>query len=866
MSLSRYSLRHTTAWGCGLLLTLACTIKTKTEPDAQLDAGPDAAPSSSGTTSTSGGDASVEADDAAVVGDAALSDAASGEQGDAAPADAGPCGEISQLGVCDGTVAQFCEGGELVQVDCGLIGAACEVGDAGAQCVELSRAGSCGNITAQGTCSGDVVQYCHEDTTGGLNIPTLREINCAAYGQLCDPDGGDDGGAICVSYGACPSGLDEDGVCNDNRLRFCEEDELYEFECGLDECRVVEGFADCFATALTNGCDGETPEGRCDNGKAKWCLGGVATTEDCEAIGLTCVQNNDGASCQRVDCLADCPKGYSCDAGICLPDTKPKAEWTIAVYIVGDNNLSDNYWWDLKELESVTPNPAVNVVVQAEFSSLYSRHVPEVYRSGTFRGLVHRENDFYRSGTFENGEAKTSGMNMSDPDSLAEFLRWTAEKYPAQRTMLIMSDHGNGYLGGFQDSTNNGHMHLRDIPEGISRSGVHLDAIAFDACLMAMHEVGLALRGVADVMVASQEAEPATGYDYDAILRELHENPSATPFELGDIIGSTFVASNTNARLSGVTTSTVDLTKLSDFNEQLALFAQSAVRDQTLDRLRLQSAVESNDIIRFMDRSSADLSSALQVFGALENSEVAGPADTLAAWLTDNQVVRSNHATGSLASVGGLAVFLPQLSYYAAGSTVSLYTRETDFLPLQPWQTLARTLVADDPPPVKPGEGAVDWFSAVLTWGSTPTNSESGADLDIYVYEPGGDFGTPANGTTSTNGFLSGDSYDTEVAMESYELQPQHEAGTYIILVHLYDIPKGEQAFPRLQIYRNDIPGGSHTLLRAKVEDRKLVEVPMDLANELTTTINKDNIQGVFNLEYSNLWYATTIEVKANAN
>ncbi len=270
------------------------------------------------------------------------------------------------------------------------------------------------------------MRYC--DETGVIS--TLREINCAAYGQKCDADAADDGGALCVSHGACPSGVDEEGSCNDNQLRFCEEDELYQFECGLDECRVVEGFADCFATVWTAGCEGETPEGRCDDGIATRCLGGVVTTEDCAAIGLSCAENDDGASCQHVECTVDCPNGYSCDEGICLPDDKPDAEWTIALYIVGDNNLSDNYWFDLKELESVTPDDSVNVVVQAEFSPLYSRHVPLEYRTGAYRGLVHREDEFYRSGTFENGLGIQAGMNMSDPAALADFLTWTAEKLP----------------------------------------------------------------------------------------------------------------------------------------------------------------------------------------------------------------------------------------------------------------------------------------------------------------------------------------------------------------------------------------------------------------------------------------------------
>src|SRR5690606_22773832 len=127
------------------------------------------------------------------------------------------------------------------------VGAECAEDDEGAYCAELSRATSCGDVTSLGTCNGAVMRYC--DETGV--IATLREVNCAAYGQLCDPTGASDNGATCAPLGACPSGLDEEGACSDNKLRFCEEDELYEFDCGLDECRVVEGFADCFATVWT---------------------------------------------------------------------------------------------------------------------------------------------------------------------------------------------------------------------------------------------------------------------------------------------------------------------------------------------------------------------------------------------------------------------------------------------------------------------------------------------------------------------------------------------------------------------------------------------------------------------------------------
>ncbi len=91
---------------------------------------------------------------------------------------------------------------------------------------------------------------------------------------------------------------------------------------------------------------------------------------------------------------------------------------------------------------------------------------------------------------------------------------------------------------------------------------------------------------------------------------------------------------------------------------------------------------------------------------------------------------------------------------------------------------------------------------------------------------------------------------------------PEHESGTYIILVHFYDGPEGEQAFPRLQIFRPDLPGGSRTYVRGRVENRQMVEVPMDNITPLTAVIDDTNFQQVTNLEFSNIWYAATVEVE----
>ena len=215
-------------------------------------------------------------------------------------------------------------------------------------------------------------------------------------------------------------------------------------------------------------------------------------------------------------------------------------------------------------------------------------------------------------------------------------------------------------------------------------------------------------------------------------------------------------------------------------------------------------------------------------------------------------------------NTSGLGIYFPEVAWTHSSDYSSYWTR-TSFLPLEPWFAFVGNLSSGEEEVVTPGEGAVDSFSVVLTWGGEPNGTESAADLDLYVYEPDGEFGTPANGKTTANGLLSGDSYDTEISRESYELKPDHQAGKYLILVNLYYIDKGDQAYPRLQIYRNDVPGGVRTLIRGKIMERELVEIPMDDSNLLAETIDNDNLQDVLNLEYSNLWYAATIEVSADS-
>lgn len=770
------------------------------------------------------------------------------------------CGLLTEAGSCEKEVLAFCEAGVPKRLDCGSVGATCQVVGVTASCQAEVRALSCGELTKLGTCDGAKIRYC--DLSGLVGVP--REIDCAAYGQRCAPTGAPgDNGAYCVPQGACPSDVSEEGVCNGNQLRFCQDGNLYEFDCGLDQCKAIAGFSDCFMSEVASGCGEETAAGRCDGQTRIACSGSVVVREDCAAVGLECRPSAAGVVCQASsNCLASCPSGYTCQSGRCQPSATPAREWTLLVYMVGDNNLSDAAWVDLNEMETVGSSDKLAIAVQAKFSSQYSNLVPPRYQGPTYRFLVQKDADEESVSSLDSA-ANIGSTNMSDGAALTSFVRWATEAYPAKRTALILWDHGIGFEGGFVDESagGNDYLTLKEIAGGIVGSGVHVDLVGFDACLMGLHEVALAMRGVADWMTASEEIEPGAGYPYDQVLTHLQQTPTLTPQQLGTAIveeyRSYYAASQ---RSRPATQSLMDLSKIGALQDQLAGFANNLSSNLAESRLEVLNTLGSADLLRFRMESLADLGTATAAFGHVTGA-VGAAATSLGAAYQNSGVVVSNGSSGSTPAATGLAMFLPEPDYSA--TDLLIYRQETDFLPLQPWYTALANLRNNQSAQPVAGTGAIDDFSLVLSWGKTSDSKASEADLDLYVYEPNGDFAVAVNGTVSQNGILSGDSYDTGVSSESYQLKPDHEAGTYIVLVHYYDGPAKEKAYPRLQLFRSDLPGGSRMYVRGKISNRVLTEVPMSNDVPLTTMIDETNFAGVQNLDYSNIWYAFTVEVSS---
>jgi hypothetical protein len=271
-------------------------------------------------------------------------------------------------------------------------------------------------------------------------------------------------------------------------------------------------------------------------------------------------------------------------------DDENVAEWTIMVFLNGDNNLEPFGLKDFEEMAQVGSTDKVNIVVQFDRSPSFSGG--QGNWTQTLRFLVKKDMKPLPADAVEDiGE-----VNMGDGQVLADFVNWAKEKFPAKHYMLDIWDHGQGWR--FQeatrvmvrdpdglaadseahlafrekqlekvparfrgeadsralpredqvvegtvryissDDTSNDHLFNREIQDSLEEALVdeRLDLIGFDACLMAMVETAYAMRNVANVMVGSEELEPGDGWDYERFLTKLIDNPTMDAEGLGQVL------------------------------------------------------------------------------------------------------------------------------------------------------------------------------------------------------------------------------------------------------------------------------------------------------------------------------------------
>ena len=120
-----------------------------------------------------------------------------------------------------------------------------------------------------------------------------------------------------------------------------------------------------------------------------------------------------------------------------------------------------------------------------------------------------------------------SGEGAGTAPELIDFIKTTVQEYPARNYMLVLWDHGGGPKGGFGGDDRGGkessYITSDQLTRSLSEAGIgqKFSFIGFDACLMGNLETAMALEPYADLMFASEDLEPGTGWDHRGYVQEM---------------------------------------------------------------------------------------------------------------------------------------------------------------------------------------------------------------------------------------------------------------------------------------------------------------------------------------------------------
>ncbi|NJN99572.1 MAG: hypothetical protein HC875_38460 [Anaerolineales bacterium] len=240
------------------------------------------------------------------------------------------------------------------------------------------------------------------------------------------------------------------------------------------------------------------------------------------------------------------------------PSEPGEAEWTVMLYQDADDEILEyDILVDFNEAELIGSTDKVNIVSQLDrYRGAYKGMGNW---TSTKRFYVTKDNNLKQIGSPE--LADLGEVNMADGETLVDFITWAVQNYPAQKYALIMSDHGAGWPGGWNDPAPGGLgrdqvvvaqlfgvdgiwlMELdRALEQARQQTGIDkFDLVGFDACLMGQLEVFTALEPHARYAVASQEVEPALGWAYASFLLELTNEPDMDGAKLSQKIVESYV-------------------------------------------------------------------------------------------------------------------------------------------------------------------------------------------------------------------------------------------------------------------------------------------------------------------------------------
>lgn len=236
--------------------------------------------------------------------------------------------------------------------------------------------------------------------------------------------------------------------------------------------------------------------------------------------------------------------------------------WTVFVYMCGGNEeeVSKTYSDKLRDIMSVEYPENVNVVVQTGGS-------PNWDMKGVYSDYIQRF-EASKDALYLADQSITA--NMGDYKTLSEFLKWGLSNYKADNYMLIFAGEGGGSIYGtaYDALNDDDSLNLEEISYALSLSGENFDIVGFDSPLMGSLETASSLSTYAQYLVAPQEFQSVSGWDYKGFLEYICVNPSSDAGEIGKRICDTYYAKCKKEKCEAdAAMSVVDMSKISTLSQ-----------------------------------------------------------------------------------------------------------------------------------------------------------------------------------------------------------------------------------------------------------------------------------------------------------
>lgn len=321
-----------------------------------------------------------------------------------------------------------------------------------------------------------------------------------------------------------------------------------------------------------------------------------------------------------------------------FPAVAEDGSWAVYWYLCGSDLESGGGFatGDLSELMEVTLPENVNVVIETGGASVWQNDLVDAEKLQRW---------VYSSEGLNLVDEQPSA-NMGEAQTLAEFLSFAKENYPAEKTAVVFWNHGGGSVSGaaFDELYGGDSLTLDEMYKAFSSvwepsaDNQPLEMVGFDTCLMATVDVAYTFSDLARYLVASEETEPANGWYYSQWVGALAENSSMDGAALGRIICDAYYAGcEEEGTQDNTTLSLIDLTKTAPLMaayenfgvEALAAacadpgffsqFARAAVQSENYGGNTKEQGYTNMVDLGHMARQSADmLNSAQSVLDALD--------------------------------------------------------------------------------------------------------------------------------------------------------------------------------------------------------------------------------------------------------